>query len=138
VAIVEEKGGKPQTFFDKIANFFTMKGGDVVYSNLNISSETKMLLPRKINHPKYGFSYYFSNDILNEKDIDKIPRYVVFIEKCKYMIVPETETEKEEEDEEEDEETEKIEEDDFESLYFQNENGFPIWSVKSSRFFAKL
>jgi hypothetical protein len=44
-----------------------MKGGNVVYSNLNVSSETNILLPRKINHPKYGFSYYFSNDILNEK-----------------------------------------------------------------------
>jgi len=115
----KEKGGQPKNMIDTIKTFFNMKGGDIVYNNQ--ITENK-LLPREINHPKYGFSYYFSDTIITENIIKEIPRYVVFIEKTKYFI----------------KEEEEINTEDFSSFYFQNENNNPMWSVKTVRFFTSL
>ena len=107
-----------------------------------------------MNHNKYGFFYYFSNDILEEDMLENISRVFVFISNCKYIINEKSEmpNELEEEDEEkkekEDEEQEQEQEqeqdqeeeegDDVSSIYFQTENGIPVWCVKSSYFIVKI
>ena len=117
----QEKGGEPPSFFKK---WFGIGGGSVIaYKSATIPKDNQSLLPRKINHPKYGFFYYFSNDILNESDIENIPRYVVFIVDCKYIVDPNIPLN---------------EEDIYSSIYFQNEEKIPLWCVTSSDFFARI
>jgi len=97
-----------------------MSGGGIALKSL-LDNET-MILPNKINHQKYGFFYYFSNELMNETHVDNIPRYVVFIENCKYIVDP----------------TKKMEIEYCSSIYFQNEHHFPIWCIKSSEHFVKI
>jgi hypothetical protein len=117
-----ENGGKPQGFLKK---WFGIggSGNPIAYKSAVIPKDKPLLLPHKINHPKYGFFYYFSNDILNESDIENIPRYVVFIVDCKYIVDPNI----------------PLNEDDvYSSIYFQNEEKTPLWCVTSSDFFARI
>jgi hypothetical protein len=97
-------------------------GGNILFSNITLASHKKLLLPRKINHPFYGFSYYFSNDIITTTNIEEIPRYVVFMDKCKYIVSTNNE----------------IPLENFSSFYFQTETDIPMWNVKSSRFFTRI
>jgi len=123
VNIMPDKGGNKKTIFQNIYDMFTIKGGgNIIYANLTLSDEEFVLLPEKINDPVYGFFYYFSNDIINTENIQEIPKYVVFIEKCSYIVNKEIETD-----------TENVS-----SIYFQNENSLPIWCLKTSDFFTRI
>jgi len=141
-----ETGGKTDNFLEKVKEFFNMKGGIIGNSNLEISFTKNNILPHRMNHNKYGFFYYFSNDILEEDLIENISRYVVFITNCKYIInekseMPNELEEKEIEDEEDNNRENDEDEDEYEdlsSIYFQTQNNVPLWCVKSSYFFVKI
>lgn len=80
----------------------------------NIRKDSKKTLSR-IEHPDYGYNYFFSSETL-ETDCKK---YIVFLKNTFYDIIPN-----------------KVEQD-YSSVYFQ-ESGVPFWMVKSVDFFIEF
>jgi hypothetical protein len=123
-----------------------------------LSKNTNMLLPR-IDHPEYGYYYFFSSDkIISSPDniisspnknseSDSYKKYVVFMKHTFYDILPKTlsknlktgksKLEEIYEDADVDVTNEKNTSTYFSSIYFQESN-IPFWCVKSSDFFMEF
>jgi hypothetical protein len=112
------------------------------FKNIRKDSENTSFLLSRIEHPDYGYNYLFSSKKL---DTTPVKRYVVFVMKTFYDILPKEDrlsktgkTAVEEIYEDDIEITnEKNNQTYFSSFYFQ-ESGVPFWMVKSVDFFMEF
>ena len=113
------------------------------FKNIKRDSENTSFLLSRIEHPDYGYNYIFSSEKL---DTNNVKRYVVFVIKTFYDILPKddrlsktgkTAIEEIYEDEDIELTNEKNKQTYFSSFYFQ-ESGVPFWMVRSVDFFMEF